>query len=216
MKYNFPFLDNMEPVAPMDRVNNGDGVADLDPKYISKYQNPHMFPVVHGNGCECQKPEKPEDKLKCDCGKTKKDDHYTWLKDTPVPGTNKYTLEPADITYRQGNYWDPEHRQGMVAPADALSTENYPNQAPGNKIFPLPAAALGDRIGVRFARYIDQVHDKASECDKVSSECTVKCGPGDKVVIIDGNFRSNATVKAIHAANVLLVEMVPLASLNAP
>merc|ERR1719454_2563201 len=109
MAYTFGKLDNLEPVAPMDRLTTAkgrgsefsreEGGYQLNAVYVPKYLNPDVFPVTSGEGCECKMPTKPEENITCDCGDKKADDKYTWLKDTPgEPGSNKYTLEPADIT----------------------------------------------------------------------------------------------------------------------
>jgi len=192
MAYNFPFLDNMMPVAPMDSVKHGDGAYGMDAKYVSEYLNPDGFPGVVGKGCMCKAPDGPTEKIECHCGKESDNDHYTWLKDTPVTGTKNYTLTPADISYRAGNYWEPNVRGGIASPADSLPAGSYPNQAAGDRIWPLPASAAGDRIGIKYARYLDQVHDRAQECDTVSKRCTVPCKPGDAVTGVLGNTHVDA------------------------
>jgi len=214
MSYNFPFLDNLEPTAPMDRVHNGDGAYGLDTVYVSKYTNPDAFPTVVGAGCVCEnsKDGKP---IKCDCGKSGHTDHYTWLKDTPIEGTNKYTLKPADISYRAGDYWEPNPRGGIVSPADAMPLKHYPNQGPADAIWPLPARAAGDAIGVKYARYIDQVHARSEECDTVSKKCTVPCKPGDAVVVAIGNTRLNAKIVKTFVGNAAQVEFSPNAAAGA-
>jgi hypothetical protein len=215
MSLNFPFLDNMRPIAPMDRVHDGDGAYDMDPAYVAEFQNPDAFPTVVGSGCTCTRPDGAE--IECDCGdegaynKTR-NDHYTWLKDTPIVGTDNYTLTPADITYRAGNYWQPEHPGGIVAPADRLPAAHYPNQAPPDRIWPLPASAAGDRVGIKYARYMDQVHHRMQECDKISKRCTVACRPGDDVILALGNTGINARVVRSFVGNAIQVEFVPAAA----
>jgi len=215
MSYDFPFLDNMEPVAPMDRLHNGDGVRDMDTHYISEYLNPDAFPTVAGSGCMCTSPTNPNEKIKCDCGKHSDNDHYTWLKDTPVHGTKNYTLTPADITYRQGNYWSPQHDNGLVAPADRMPIENYPNQAPANQVWPLPVSADGDKIPIKYIRYMDQTHARYEDCDTVSEECTVPCEPGDEVVAALGNTQVTAKVIKAFVGNAVQVEFAPSAAASA-
>jgi len=216
MNYDFPFLDNMKPVAPMDRLSSGDGAYGMDAHYISEYINPDAFPVVHGSGCMCKSATKPGEKIECNCGNHSDNDHYTWLKDTPVHGTNNFTLTPADITYRAGNYWSPQHEDGLVAPADRMPIDQYPNQAPPNHVWPLPVSAHGDRIRIKYTRYIDQVHAKAEECGPNEKDCTVPCKPGDSVVMALGNTRVN-NVKVIKSfvGNAVQVELVPSAAATA-
>lgn len=209
MRFNFPFLDNLEPVAPMDRVNKGNSIADMDTRYISEYVNPDAFPTVSGKGCMCESPTNPDEKIECQCGDKADTDHYTWLKDTPVPGTNKFTLEPADITYRHGNYWHPQHAGGIASPAEKLPLHSYPNQAPFDRISPIPASADGDRIRLKYVRYIDQVYDRSQECDGVSDKCTVLCRPGDAVMLNLGNTFIPATVLKTFVGNAAVVEFVP-------
>jgi len=108
MALNFPFLDNLEPIAPMDRLHTALGTDSesghyLNPVYVPKYLNPDAFPTVAGKGCNCSMPTPDNDKIECTCGKNGAEAHYTWLKTVPVSGTNNYTLEPADITYRGGD-----------------------------------------------------------------------------------------------------------------
>lgn len=218
--YKFPFLDNLEPIAPMDRLHAAVGTDSeaghyINPIYVPKYLNPEAFPNVHGSGCNCTMAtaEKPS---VCTCGDDDHSkDHYTWLKDTPVPGTNNYTLEPADITYRHGNYWSPEIRGGLVAPADTMDPKRYPNQARGDHIWPLPVSSSKDRIGVRFARYIDQVQDRSEECDTISKKCTVPCKPGDEVVASAGNVDLDAKILKTFVGNAVEIEIIPKSALNA-
>lgn len=216
MAYKFPFLDNLEPVAPMDRLKNGDGAYDMDAVYVPKYLNVDGFPTVAGKGCKCQAATAADPRIKCECGNSSDTDHYTWLKDTPVfsvNGSNKYTLEPADITYHQGDYWDPDIKSGgVVSPSDALPRANYPNVAPEDRIFPLPASAEGDRIGIKYARYMDQVRTRVEECDTVSKECTVPCKPGDAVVMGIGNTETNVKVSKTFAGNAAQVTFTPSAA----
>jgi len=212
----FPFLDDLNPVAPMDSLHHGDGAYDLDPVHVSEYVNPDAFPTVAGKGCKCEHATKASPRIKCECGKKGSKDHYTWLKDTPVTGTNKYTLEPADITYRGGNYWEPSVKAGIASPADRLPEKNYPNVAPGDVIFPLPASADADRVGIKYARYMDQVQARKGECDTISEGCTVACKPGDDVVFEIGNTNANAKVAKAFVGNAMQVTVTPTAPAGAP
>lgn len=219
MALDFGKLDNLNPIAPMDRMHTalgrdseGAGTPGghfLNPVYVPKYLNPDAFPSVVGKGCNCSMPSPPDNIIQCSCGKNSADAHYTWLKATPVPGTNNYTLTPADLTYRGGSYWGPETRDGIIAPADALPTDRYPNQALGDHIWPLPVSAQEDRIPVRFARYLDQVHDRTEECDTTSKKCTVLCKPGDQVVATIGNVQHNANIIKAFVGNAVQIEFYP-------
>lgn len=219
MAYNFNKLDNLEPIAPMDRLHAALG-KDSEPGhymnavYVPAYLNPELFPNVHGKGCNCTMATASKPSI-CTCGEKGSSDHYTWLKDTPVFGTNNYTLEPADISYRSGDYWAPHTRDGLVAPADAMDPKRYPNQANGDHIWPLPVNAQKDRIGVKFARYIDQVQDRSEECDTVSKKCTVPCKPGDEVVVNLGNTIFPGKIIKAFVGNAMQIEFSPNAAKTA-
>jgi len=212
MAYDFNILDNMEPTAPMDRLhaalgrNSGYPTVDghwLNPIYVPPYLNPDAFPTADGKGCNCSMATAVNPKIECSCDENL---HYTRLKDTPVLGTNNYTLEPADITYPAGNYWGPETKDGLIAPADVLPTKKYPNQALADRIWPLPVSASSDRIGIRFSRYMDQVNDRAADCDTISERCTVPCKPGDKVVVVHGNMIFDGKIVKAFVGNAIQVE----------
>jgi len=255
MANEFRLLDNLEPVAPMDRLHAAIGMNSqsghyMQPVYVPKYLNPESFPYKGENnhlkeGCECEMPDPKDPKaaLKCVCpppapvspdktttapmtpppapGATTKPPAkapatttappsvYTWLRAVPIPGTNKFKLEPADLTYPAGNYWGPKTRKGLIAPADVLPSRLYPLQAIGDQIWPLPTSAKEDRIAVKFARYIDQVHDRSHECDTVSKECTVECKPGDEVKAILGNLVLPSKIVKTFAGNAVLIEFRP-------
>lgn len=230
MSYDFRVLDNLEPTAPMDRLHaalgsDSEAGHHLNPVYVPKYLNSEAFPNTHGPGCDCMLPDPKNrsDVIKCTCGdkdakkgeESQERNHYTWLKDRPVPGTRNFTLEPADITYRSGNYWSPKTRDGLVAPADALPPDQYPNQAMANHIWPLPATARADRLGAKFARYVDQVQDRSEECDTVSKKCTVPCKPGDEVVAVIGNVLADAKVLKTFEGNAVEIEFTPAGALKA-
>merc|ERR1719446_465752 len=113
MAYDFRFLDNLEPIAPMDSLvtaqgRGGGAGMTLHPVYIPKYLHPDAFPVVVGDGCNCTMGNATANtNITCECTNSSVPtyipnvDHYTWLKDEPIVGTNRYTLKPADLTYRQ-------------------------------------------------------------------------------------------------------------------
>lgn len=214
MSLDFRVLDNLEPIAPMDRLHAALGSDSesghyMNPVFVPNYLNPDAFPTVVGKGCNCTMPEGKDGKIACSCGKNGAKAHYTWLKSTPVLGTNNYTLEPSDITYPNGDYWAPALRNNLVAPADALPPHRYPNQALANHIWPLPASAREDRIGVKYARYLDQVQDRSLECDTVSEKCTVPCKPGDEVIAVLGNVRLDAKVIKAFVGNAMQIEFKP-------
>lgn len=133
------------------------------------------------------------------------------MKDTPIAGTNKFILQPADITYGGGDYWKPNlGSRGVVAPGDAMQQQNFPNQAPGDHIWPLPASAAGDRVAVRYARYLDQVQANSEEPDTVSKKWTVPCSPGDKVKMLLGNLEVPAKINKVFVGNAAEVEFDPM------
>lgn len=212
MAYDFNILDNLEPTAPMDRLHAALGKDSdygghwLNPIYVPPYLNPDAFPTVAGKGCNCSMATAANPKIECSCGENGADAHYTWLKDTPVLGTNNYTLEPADITYPSGDYWGPKTKDGLIAPADVLPTKKYPNQALADRIWPLPVSAADDRIGIRFSRYMDQVNARAAECDTISEKCTVPCKPGDEVIVVEGNLIFKGKIIKAFVGNAMQVE----------
>jgi len=216
MSNSFPFLDNLEPVAPMDSMHHGDGAFGHDAIYVPPYLNPDGFPTLQGKGCMCQSATAATGRIRCHCGKAVKNPHYTWLKDTPVVGTNNYTLEPADITYSAGNYWRPKPAGGgVISPADKMPRAAYPNQAPGDYVWPVPATADGDRVGLRYARYLDQVQARSEDCDTVSEKCTVSCRPGDWVTVVLGSTRLSAQVTRTFVGNAAEIEFAPTAAASA-
>lgn len=217
MRFEFPFLDNMEPVAPMDSLRHGDGAYGLDAMYVPQYLNPDAFPTVTGSGCKCQTAAAASGRIQCECGNSSNTDHYTWLKDSPVPGTNTYNLKPADITYSAGDYWNPKPGPGgVIPPLETMPRQKYPNQAPGDHIWPVPASAAGDRVGVRYARYLDQVQSRFEECDTVSKKCTVECRPGDSVQVLLGSTQLVAKITKTYVGNAVEIEFVPSAAANNP
>lgn len=252
MAYDFRLLDNMNPVAPMDRLHTAVGPDPgsgkyMEPIYVPPYLNPDAFPVTSGKPCKCK--AEPGKNIECKCPseaptgggpapasaggpspgaaaspgpaapakpdnpfnyKYLKKPQYTWLKEVPVLGSPyEYTLEPADLTYSSGDHWVPVPRGGIVAPADTLPLNRYPVQAMADQIWPLPTSAQEDRIGVKYARYLDQVHDRSKECDTVSDECTVSCRPGDQVMAYFGETVVKATIKATFEGNAATVEYFP-------
>jgi len=66
MAHSFGFLDNLDPIAPMDSVSPPESVTSVgfaplpaeqhNSLYIPPYRNPDAFPVVHGGECTCETP----------------------------------------------------------------------------------------------------------------------------------------------------------------
>lgn len=219
MAYNFNKLDNLEPVAPMDSLHAAVGRASnlagpSEAVYVTKYLNPDAFPATMGKGCNCTMPKGK--KMKCDCGKNfAKDNHYSWLKATPVDGTKNFTLAAADLTYPGGDKWGPTPEGGLASPMDALPAKSYPIQGIGEKVWPLPVMAREDSIGMKFARYIDQVQDRSEGCNPATQKCTVDCKPGDQVVATIGNMRLNAKIAKTFVGNAVMIEYAPWAAKKA-
>lgn len=144
-----------------------------------------------------------------------------------------------DYTYHRGTYWYPRpgtagpgeidryfpHRRdksgGVVAPEDKLEKGNevsaYPLIAPANRFGEramdtgiLPPPAPEDVIGYRFARYIDQVHDRIQECDRYSKNCTVPCTMGHNVTIVLNNIHFPARVLEAKPGNLLSIQYQPV------
>jgi hypothetical protein len=244
---NFRFMDDLEPVAPMDKVGGkvvGSATGGFrDALYIPPYLYPDAFPTVEGPTCTCREPkevppteaqeelsenvakslgvdvsELPQpiyarggNKCKCDGGG---EGTFHWVKLEAAGGRN-YTLTPADTTYNAGNYWEPKVRGGLVAPEDRMTAKDYPLQAKGDRVMPLPAMAKEDRIKVKFAKYIDQLEARSRECDTVSKACTTPCRPGDNVTLVLGNTELGAEVISTHVGNALRVEFIPTAARDA-
>lgn len=219
MAYNFDKLDNLEPVAPMDSLHAAVGAAaelagPSQAVYVPKYLNPDAFPTTVGKGCNCTMPKGK--KMECACGKNfNKDNHYSWLKATPVDSTANFTLTAADLTYPGGDKWGPTPEGGLASPMDALPPKRYPLQALGDEVRPLPVAAREDSIGIKFARYIDQVQDRSEGCDPATQKCTVDCKPGDQVVATIGNTRFNAKIAKTFVGNAVMIEYAPWAAKKA-
>eukprot|EP00747_Dinoflagellata_sp_TGD_P138799 gnl/TRDRNA2_/TRDRNA2_175829_c0_seq1.p1 gnl/TRDRNA2_/TRDRNA2_175829_c0~~gnl/TRDRNA2_/TRDRNA2_175829_c0_seq1.p1 ORF type:complete len:470 (-),score=74.83 gnl/TRDRNA2_/TRDRNA2_175829_c0_seq1:111-1520(-) len=241
MSFDFPYLDDMMPTAPMDRVvpepkslfwDKTMGGMYKDAKYVPPFKFPDTFPVISGPNCTCIAPPTWDEKYaqyKCQCS----DDvasapgpapspgapgpavqkHWHFFKWEPIHGTDNYKLKPADMTYSSGDYWDPQvHDSGIIAPADMLPDSQLPNQAYGDKVFPLPTVAHEDRIAVRYTRYIDQVEHRSRECHEVgevTERCTVQCKGGDDVVYHVGNTEIAAKVDRAEKSNVLFLKYTP-------
>lgn len=142
---------------------------------------------------------------------------FHYYRRVPVFNSSTYyELKPADVTYSNGNYWLPQHADGLVAPFDRLPLTMYPLQAPADVAAMVPVAARGDRLDYKFARYIDQVEDRSKECDNLSPDCTVDCVTGDQVELRLGSLSTVATVVMTHISNMLTVEFTPTAANHRP
>jgi len=173
---------------------------------------PDAFPVTSGERCMCSSENVKGaafDPLDCDCTNTSKPNEFPYARMKPLWNSTNYSMRPADMSYSNGNYWEPRVRDNIVAPADSLRTDAYPVQAPASRVTMVPSTARRDRIGARFARYIDQVEKRSKQCDTVSPECTVDCRAGDKVRLKAGNVAVRATVTATSLPNGVTIEFVP-------
>lgn len=193
MAYDFHLLDNMDPVAPMDRIDTSLGANTVtghfrDALYVPPYLNPDTFPM---------------------------------LNKTAPPGTPGST---PDRTYHQGDYFHPKIRGGIVAPKERMPPGSYPNQAAMDEVSPVPATAQEDRVAIKFARYYDQVEDRAGELEDSLQEVPApqagaapvaaargitRCKPGDNVMLHVGNTLVNATVQVSYFGNLMLLEWQP-------
>jgi len=226
------FLDNLEPIAPMDRLHAALGI-DPEPgpgnaMFIPEYLNPEVFPSGKaGKGCNCTMPTAKNKTIQCSCEKsieyiprgvfTKQND-YTWLKETPILGTENFTLTPADVTYPGGDYWGPKTNSHLVAPADVLPADAYPNQAfrSFRHSHPqLPASARKDALPVKYSRFLDQIQDRSLECDTISKRCTVPCKPGDDVQATIGNLLVQAKIVKAFVGNAVQVKFTPQLAVGA-
>lgn len=224
----FRVLDDLEPVAPMDKVADATGEIEELPGsapnnpglYVPPYYKPDAFPVVHGPICKCTPAAAGSNRAPaCTCrypnhiegsGKTENSPAtYQWTKIDPVPGTSDYIVRPADPTYPNGDLFLPDlepGHEGIVAPLDKMPLKHYPAQAPRDRIRPIPATAREDTIRpTRFVKYIDQVDAKSRECDKLSKACTTPCSPGDQVMVRLGNSEFSASITRAFVGNAVAV-----------
>jgi len=250
----FRFLDNLEPVAPMDSVSPPGSVTTLglepmpgehhNSVFVPPYRNPDPFPTTLGHHCHCTlpkpvevtseqkdwarsvakqlgirvkelpRPMSPEGRMKCTCSG---DGHALWTRWEPVPNSRNFTLESADITFPAGNYWSPSLKGGLAAPEDKLPLEQYPLQAPSDRITILPGVAQEDRVPLKYTRYMDQVSARSESCegDGVSQRCTTECFPGDVVEAHLGSMRLDARIVSTHEASSAVIEYIPSAAQHA-
>eukprot|EP00403_Amphidinium_massartii_P019776 CAMPEP_0178432020 /NCGR_PEP_ID=MMETSP0689_2-20121128/32162_1 /TAXON_ID=160604 /ORGANISM="Amphidinium massartii, Strain CS-259" /LENGTH=323 /DNA_ID=CAMNT_0020053979 /DNA_START=98 /DNA_END=1066 /DNA_ORIENTATION=+ len=141
---------------------------------------------------------------------------YRWEKHTLAEGdeaantpVHKSGLDPAKMTAslpsnmaRSQHYWIPKIQDGPVAPLDHMPHNAYPSEAVGDRI---TVAAREDRVAAPFARYFDQLEQRALICDTVSDDCVVPCRAGDQVTMQVGNTKFDATVVSPNLANVLTI-----------
>jgi hypothetical protein len=214
-----------------------------DALYVPPYLYPDAFPTVEGPTCKCREPKETEpteeqEELSANVAKSLGVDMadlpqpiyargenkcvcdgngegtFHWVKLEAAGGRN-YTLTPADTTYNAGDYWGPKVHGGLVAPEDRMPSQDYPLQAKGDRVRPLPAMAHEDRVKVKFAKYIDQLEARNRECDTVSEACTTPCRPGDNVTVVLGNTEIDAQVISTHVGNAMRVEFTPTAARGA-
>jgi len=242
MAYDFGRLDDLEPVAPFDKIGSSTEVdsrtghdksereevaGSLQALHVPPYLYPDAFPSGSGasgdHKCLCSLPEDASKNAVCECANSagtvngeEAPHQIHWMNVDPVHNTNSYTLTAADTTYSSGDYWHPKLKGGLVAPADRLPKNRYPNQAPMDEIHPLPATARKDQLAVRFGKYIDQVEARSRECDKVSKKCTVPCGLNDEVLAHIGNSVAKATIVKAHAGQALTIRFIPQAARGQP
>jgi len=219
MAYDYEVLDDLQPVAPMDRIQTAIGPSTLegnfkDALFVPPYIYPDQFPHLGGKACDCPVSKDKTVPVTCECVASPGpayDEVNQWSRAVPLPGGGGFRLLPADLTYSGGggDYFSPEIRRGIVAPADRMPPGRYPNQAPLDVVWPVPAVARKDRLGQKYARYIDQVEFRARECDTVSAECTVPCSAGDEVEATFGNTRVKAKVVTAFVGNTMSIE-IPL------
>lgn len=230
MANEFRLMDNLNPVAPYDEVahNNAQEVihegsgkdAAKGMLFVPQYLIPDAFPAIEGSECMCQIPDSPGANVKCDCPMSERGANHLevfhWAVEEPVPGTKNFTVRPADITFSDGNYWQPPIKDGLVAPEDRLPEEDYPIQALGDHLpySRLPVSAREDEIPRSFARYIDQVETRKRQCDTVSKNCTTNCAPGEPVLAKVGNTQFNATVVSTHLGNAITIQFEPVMALT--
>jgi hypothetical protein len=200
---DFRVMDDLEPVAPFDRLTIPDvhlqaareenseyptdllgpdpTAADQDGLFVPPYLRPDAFPTV---------------------SKTE----YHFVKAVPIHGTTQVEYRPADTSYSSGDYWQPDVRGGIVAPADRMPADQYPVQAGKDAIHLVPTTARKDRIPDKFARYVDQVEARFQECDEISFNCTTPCVHGDRVVMQLGNTETPVNILSAHIGNMLRVK----------
>lgn len=173
----FRFLDDMFPVAPEDSVGEGavgvGGTAD-DALVVPPYAVADPFP----QGSRL-------------------------FGEVRVPGEDPVVV-PRDPSYGSGDYFPPKEvagAGGIVAPASKMPEDSYPLLAPGDDFSPMPALGPEDSLPRKYARYFDQVEDKARGCDThngyVTNDCTVACGVNETVQAVFGNELRNVTLGGI-------------------
>lgn len=143
---------------------------------------------------------------RCNCTTMPVYSHAKW---EPIYNSSDYLISSADVTFGSGDYWSPQAKGGIVAPADKMPTEHYPLQARGDHIHMIPTTAREDRIADKFARYMDQIADRAEDCtNSISPNCTVACAKDDKVEFIIGNEAVEAIVLSTHVGNAIQIEFI--------
>jgi hypothetical protein len=178
----FRFLDNMFPIAPMDDVGFGrvgPGIQGLSPAedalVIPPYAAVDPFPQgARLYGAVVEEGEDP-------------------------------TIIPRDPSFGSGDYWHPRDLHstgGIVAPAERMGMNRYPIRAPLDEFAPYPAIGPEDAIPRKYARYFDQVEDRARGCvtaagGYVREACSVACNVNDTVNAVFGNVLREVKINAI-------------------
>merc|ERR1719424_148651 len=173
----FRFLDDMFPVAPEDKLPQGTdwvGYKGEKPMYIPAYTVSDPFP----QGARL-------------------------FKTVHVPGEDPIVVA-TDPSYGNGDAWNPNvaQTQGIVAPASRMDRKHYPLHAPFDKFSPMPALGPEDILPQKYARYLDQVNDRARGCGTgnggyVNDACTVECQTGSVVQAVFGNVLRDVTLEAM-------------------
>lgn len=219
-------LDDLEPVAPMDRfAPSNDEIAELPGSvpnspalYVPPYLKPDPFPTVHGPSCTCIPSAAGSDRPPaCTCkyadgrhSSNLRPPTYKWTKIDAVPGTREYVVSAADPTYPNGDYWRPTVLGGgVVAPLDKMPEEHYPAQAPRDLVRPMPTVAREDTVWPRYTKYLDQVEARSRNCDRISAECTTPCYPGDVVEIALGNVKFMSKISRAFIGNAVSISYAP-------
>jgi len=89
-----------------------------------------------------------------------------WFK-LESAGGRDYTITPADTTYNAGDYWGPKVRGGLVAPEDRMPSRDYPLQAHGDIVKPLPAMAKEEQAEAEESNEAEELA-KYNLCSKMT------------------------------------------------
>jgi hypothetical protein len=178
----FRFLDDLFPVAPMDDVGFGrvgPSTKGLNPAEDALVIPPYaaVDPFPQGARLYGHVNEEGEDPK----------------------------IIPRDPSFGSGDYWHPKdlHRSGgIVAPAERMGMQHYPIRAPLDEFSPYPAIGPEDALPRKYARYFDQVEDRARGCvtaagGYVREACSVACEVNETVNAVFGNVLREVKINAI-------------------